>query len=126
MTTKFKRLLPIIAFSLLPTFFIWLPFFLRLKSVWGIPLPQDGMATIVANYDGPLFILVAKTLYNPDLVGSFGFNLPAEYYAAHFPLFPLLIRLIGTLIGFPYAMLAVTSVSSILAIYFFNKFEPMR
>jgi hypothetical protein len=122
MFTKYKRLLPLIIFSLLPTFLIWTPFFLRFKSFWGIPLPQEGMATIVANYDGPLFIVVAKTLYNPELVGNFGFNLPSEYYAAHFPLFPLLIRGASALAGFPYAMLTVTLTSSILAIYFFNKF----
>ena len=88
MGKKIKDFLPILALSLLPTFFIWLPFFLRLESLWTIPLAQDGMATIVANYDGPLYILIAKTLYNPNLVGNFSFTLPAEYYAAHFPLFP--------------------------------------
>ena len=89
MGKKIRHFLPIVVLSLLPTVLIWLPFFLRLKTFWGIPLPQDGMATIVANYDGPLFIVVAKTLYNPELVGNFSFILPAIYYAAHFPLFPL-------------------------------------
>jgi Gpi18-like mannosyltransferase len=122
MVKKYKSLLPIIALSLLPTFLIWLPFFLRLKNFWNIPLPQDGLATIVANYDGPLFIVVAKTLYNPELVGSFGFNLPAEYYAAHFPAYSILIRIFATIINFPYAMLSVTIISSIVATYFFSKF----
>lgn len=80
------------------------------------------MAAIVANYDGPLYIVVAKTLYNPDLIGGFGFNLPSEYYAAHFPLFPYLIKTFAAPFGFPYSMLFVTLMSSILAIYFFYLF----
>lgn len=122
MAGKIRKFIPLFAISLLPTLLIWLPFYLRLKSFWRIPLSQDGMATIVANYDGPLYLVVAKTLYNPQLVGDFSFTLPAEYYAAHFPLFPILTRLLGGLLGFPYAMLTITLVSSILAIYFFSKF----
>jgi Gpi18-like mannosyltransferase len=79
------------------------------------------MATVVANYDGPLFIVVAKSLYNPEIIGQFAFNLPAIYYAAHFPLYPLLIKPFATIIGYPYSMLFVTVISSVAAIYFFNK-----
>ena len=123
MKGKLQGLLPIIALSLLPTLLIWLPFYLRMSEFWNIPLPQNGMGTIVANYDGPLFLVVAKTLYNPELIGqSFQFPLPDIYYSAHYPLFPMLIRLLGFVINFPYAMLAVTLSSSALAIYFFQKF----
>lgn len=108
--------------ALVPTFLIWLPFILRMGNFWSIPLPQNGMATIVANFDGPLYLVAAKTLYNKVLIGAnFQFPLPTEYYTAHFPLFPLLIRLFGLVTNYPYAMLTVTIVSSILAIYFFMK-----
>ena len=119
MAARLRQVLLIALISVLPTLFIWLPFFFRIPKVWGIPLPLDGMATIVANYDGPLFIVVAKTLYNPNLVGAFQFDLPAVYYAAHFPLFPLLIKAFAAIFGFPYSMLFVTVASSILATYFF-------
>jgi hypothetical protein len=80
------------------------------------------MATIVANYDGPLYLVVAKTLYNKALISTnYQFPLPTEYYAAHFPLFPLLIKTVGVFITYPYAMLIVTLLSSALAIYFFDK-----
>ena len=79
------------------------------------------MATVVANYDGPLYLAVAKSMYSESALNSFEFSLPQEYYAAHFPLFPLLIRLFGYLIGYPYAMLLITLLSSILAIYFFYR-----
>ena len=122
MRTKLKAFWPIILMSLLPTFLIWLPFFLRLESFWTIPLPQNGMATIVANYDGPLYLVIAKTLYNKTLItANYAFSLPVEYYAAHLPLFPWLIRLFSPILGYPYAMLGITITSSVLALYFFNK-----
>ncbi len=122
MVSKFKEVAAILVISILPTLFLWIPFFFRLQSVWGIPIPQNGMGTIVANYDGPLYLVVAKTLYNPDLLGNFEFGLPSSYYAAHFPLFPSLIRVFSSIFGFPYSMLFVTAVSSILAVYFFSQF----
>lgn len=118
---KVKDALAVVSLTVIPTLLVWLPFFLRLKTFWSIPLPQDGMATIVANYDGPLYIVAAKTLYNPQMIKElFEFPLPAEYYAAHFPLFPLLIRFFSFVMGYPYAMLAVTLLSSVLAIYYFK------
>jgi Gpi18-like mannosyltransferase len=109
-------------FSLIPTILIWLPFFLRIPVFWSIPLPTNGLATIVSNYDGPLYLVAAKTMYNKSLIEtSFQFPLPTEYYTAHFPLFPVLIRLFGIITNYPYAMLIVTLISSIIAIYFFNR-----
>jgi len=122
MISRLKGLLPIIIISFLPTLLIWLPFFARLKSLWGIPLPPGGMATIVANYDGPLFMVVAKTFYNPEAIKNlFQFPLPVEYYAAHFPLFPILIKSLSFLLNLPYSMLTITLASSFLALYFFKK-----
>lgn len=119
---KIKELLVIAFLSLVPTLLVWLPFYLRLTSFWGIPLNQGGMAAIVANYDGPLYLVVAKTLYNIEAIkSSFQFPLPTEYYASHFPLFPLLIRVFSVLFGYPYSMLIVTLVSSFFAIYLFYK-----
>lgn len=122
MRKKIGALSLILAFSLIPTLLIWIPFYLRLPSFWSIPLPQNGMATIVSNYDGPLYLVVAKTLYSKILIAAnYQFPLPTEYYAAHFPLFPLLIKAVGTVMNYSYAMLAVTLLSSILALYFFEK-----
>jgi len=122
MKTKLKAFWPIILLSLVPTFLIWLPFFLRLETFWTIPLPQNGMATIVANYDGPLYLVIAKTFYNKALItANYAFSLPVEYYAAHLPLFPLLIAIFSSIFGYPYAMLGITLASSILALYFFQK-----
>lgn len=123
MKKRLTNFIPVLMISILPTLLIWVPFFFRVEKFWNIPLTKDGMATIVANYDGPLYIVVAKTLYNPQMIKDmFSFNLPTQYYAAHFPLFPVLIKPFAPIFGFPYAMLFVTVLSSFLAIYFFNIF----
>lgn len=115
-----KDLLTTALISLIPTLILWLPFALKLESFWNIPLPTGGMSTIIANYDGPLYIVVAKTLYNIDQIKQlFSFPLPVEYYAAHFPLFPLLIKTFALILGYPYALITVTVVSSALAFYYF-------
>ena len=122
MGKKIKELLFFLAITIFPTFLVWMPFFFRFKSFWGIPLPQEGMATIVANYDGPLFLVVAKSLYATSIINSFPLTLPSIYYAAHFPIYPLLIRISSSVFGYPYAMLAMTIFGSFLSVYFFNLF----
>ncbi len=121
MKEKIKNLVIISLFSLIPTILIWLPFFLRIGSFWHVRLPQSGLATVVSNYDGPLYLIVAKTLYNKEAIKTnFQFPLPTEYYPAHFPLFPILIRTFTLLTNYPYSMIFVTLISSILALYFFH------
>ncbi len=65
--------------------------------------------TVYANYDGPLYIVVAKTFYNPSAIQSLqvGLNLTAEYFAAHLPLYPAFIALTGPIIGYLRAMIFV-------------------
>jgi hypothetical protein len=109
--------------SIITTIILWLPFFLRLETFWGIDLRKEGMATIVANYDGPYYIVAAKSLYDPEIIQqSFNFNLEPIYYSAHYPLFPLLIRGVATafpFLGYPYAMMLVTIITSVFAIWMF-------
>ncbi|MBI2008233.1 hypothetical protein HYS82_01095 [Candidatus Amesbacteria bacterium] len=63
-------------------------------AVWTVV----GMKTVYQNYDGPYYAAVAKCFYNKDCLGkSFDFPLKLEYYPAHFPLYPALIRLIGVI-----------------------------
>lgn len=121
--------------SLLPTLLLWLPFILRMEEVWSIPISPDGMATVIANYDGPLYLVIAKSLYNLEVIQSnFQFPLPLEYYAAHFPLFPVIIRLVGEFyhlisgfsFGYPWAMLTVTVLSSVMTTYYFYKLAELE
>lgn len=125
-----RRIGAVVALAVLPTLLLWLPFILHLEEVWSIPLTRGGMANVIANYDGPLYIVIAKSLYNLELIQTqFSFPLPLEYYAAHFPLFPALIRLVGEFLhlisgdsfGYPWAMLIVTLLSSVFSTYYFYK-----
>lgn len=123
MKQKLGRFLLIAVISFLPTLALWLPFILRVTSVWGIPLPEEGLGIVVRNYDGPLYIAVAKSFYDPEIIkNTFQFNLPTEYYAAHFPLYPALIRIGAVVSNYPYSMLAVTLISSVICIYYFYLF----
>ena len=112
--------------TLIPTLLVWLPFILKIDNVLGIPLAKNGLQTIVSNYDGPLYMVVAKSFYSPQIIKeSFAFPLPVEYYAAHFPLFPLLIRVVSVITYAPYAMLIVTVSSAFLAHLYFYKLANM-
>src|SRR3989344_4442533 len=120
---RYKYFLVLAAASILTTVAVWLPFLLRLDSFWGISLPRDGMATIVANYDGLFYIVAAKSWYDPAAItGQYPFQLEPIYYSAHYPLYPLLIRGVATIfpfLGYPYAMIITTLVSGILAVIMF-------
>ena len=75
MGTKIKNFAALLGLSLIPTLLIWIPFALRIETFWGIPLGKEGMATIVANYDGPLFLVIAKTFYNLETIAlSYSFR----------------------------------------------------
>lgn len=115
-------LLTILLAALIPTILVWSPFFFQFEEVFGVPVAKGGMSTVIANYDGPLYIVVAKSLYNNEFIrNTFSFPLPVQYYAAHFPLYPLLIRLFAPILGYPYSMIFVTLISSVLAFFFFYK-----
>ena len=127
MKKKIKDLIFICLITIIPTLLIWLPFFAKIENFWTIPLGKEGMATVVANYDGPLYIVVAKSLYNTEVIKQItSFPLPVEYYAAHFPLYPLLIRTLATFLGFPYSMLLSTVLSSIFCVYYFYKLAKIE
>ena len=109
--------------SLFSTFVVWLPFFLRLSHFWKMSLPNDGMATIMKNFDGLYYVVIAKSFYRPEVTsGLFSFPLPAIYYAAHFPFYPILIRFFAPLLGYLWSMLSVNLVASILAAVIFYLF----
>ena len=106
--------------AMAPSFVLWAPFYFRFETVWGIPIATEGMQTVVSNYDGPLYIVIAKTFYNLTAIAqNFSFPLPLEYYAAHFPLYPLIIAILGQLTGYPWGMLFATQLSAVFATIMF-------
>lgn len=120
---KYKPHLILAILSLVTTLSVWTPFFFRIDNILGLKISKDGMATIVANYDGPFYIVAAKSLYNPEIIANnFSFDLEPIYYSAHYPLYPLLIRGLATafpLLGYPYSMILVTTLTGITAVWIF-------
>src|SRR5690242_11955849 len=111
-----KQLSIVAAVSVLSLFVFWLPFFARAHTFWGIDFGGHGTETIVQNFDGLNYLAVAKTLYDPTLLDQqfAGFGNPPIYYAAHFPLYPLLIRALDTIVTGPQALLLSIVISNAL------------
>lgn len=90
------------------------------------------MQYIYRNFDGPLYIVPAKTLYNPKAISNLGVELPLseKYFAAHLPFYPLMIRLFSPFFGYLKSMLFVNLLSTIFLVSFFyfllKKFKLSR
>ena len=87
---------------------------------------RGQFSTIYRHFDGPLYIIPAKTAYNPDSFKKIDREptLPHNpfYYAAHLPLYPFFIALGASLIGYLKSMIAVTVLSTIFLAWFFYFF----
>jgi hypothetical protein len=101
-----KHLFLLVAISLISTLIVWLPFSFR-----------NQMTKVFANFDGPNYIIIAKCGYNPDCIRTkFSLPLPLEYYPAHFPGYPLMIKAFDFFLPGWWAMIATNLVFSSLMI----------
>lgn len=122
-----KKTIPLlVCISLLSLVTFWLPFLLKLGVFWGIDFGQQGMNVVVQNFDGLNFLVVAKSIYQPAVIESINQsfltgNTPL-YFSAHFPLFALLVKLFGTIMSLPNALLVTIIFSNILLVYGLYRF----
>lgn len=110
--------------TILATLVVWLPFVLKIQNLpgWGLDFSK-GMKAVWSNYDGPNYLVVAKTWYDKEVVRSaFSSPLPLEYYPAHLPLYPALIKVFDLFLPGPWAMLLVTLAGVVLSSFIFYKF----
>lgn len=100
----------VIGVILLSTFIAWIPFLFGFDSWYGIDFSNASFLTVYQHYDGLLYIVPAKTLYNNSLYESLKLEqgLTWNYYAAHLPLYPIFIAGFAVLVGHLKAMLLVT------------------
>src|SRR3990167_3320362 len=122
MSKTLKDISLIVSATLIVTILIWLPHVLRL-NFYGLNF-SEGFNTIYRNFDGIEYIIIAKSFYNPEAIATLPQSLSASYYAAHFPLYSLLILLFTPFLGFLKSMLFVTLIStigSVIAFYFLLK-----
>jgi len=116
--SNIKNISIIISIAVFSSLVLYLPFFLKLSKWFGLTISEPGMLTIYKHFDGPLYIIPAKTLYDPKLIESLKLELPlpAGYFAAHLPLYSLLIRLFSAVVGYLHSPVAVNLIfSAILA-----------
>ncbi|MEK7597831.1 MAG: hypothetical protein AAB441_04270 [Patescibacteria group bacterium] len=61
-----------------------------------------GFLNIYKHYDGPLYIIPAKTFYNPKEIDNLHVTTGSSnnYFAAHLPLYPILIRGLKELLNY--------------------------
>lgn len=117
-----KRLylaLAVIIFSIV----VWLPFVTKITLPgWGMDF-SDGTKILWQNYDGPNYLIVEKTWYNIEAIKTkFSSPLPAEYYPAHFPLYPVVISLFDPFFKGPSAMLLATLLGSVLCFLMYYRY----
>ncbi len=118
MTTKFKDLSILAALTVLLTFLIWLPHILATPNFWGLNFSQ-GFGVIYRNYDGVEYITIAKTFYRPELIAQIPQSLSANYYAAHFPGYSVLILALSPLLGFLKSMLFISLAFTVFSAWIF-------
>ncbi len=114
MSKTIKDLLILIVTTIFLSFIIWLPHFFRISNFYNLNF-SEGFANIYRNYDGIEYIVIAKTFYAPKLIASLPQTLSANYYAAHFPGYALLILLFSTVLGFLKSMLFISMLFTIFS-----------
>lgn len=114
---------------LFSTFVLWLPFLTRLNSWTGFHNQNLDFHYIYKHYDGPLYIIAAKSLYDPKIIDNLRKeNIPdSKYFAAHLPLYPLLIRIFAPLTGYLKSMVGVNLLATLslalFLLYFLKKLK---
>ncbi len=82
------------------------------------------MGYIYKNFDGPLYIVPAKTFYHPKAISNLKIELPLPeiYFAAHLPFYPFLIRFFSPIFGYLKSMIFVNLLATVFLTYFFYFF----
>ncbi len=117
------KLLTVLISVTILSFLVWLPFGARATlPLWKLDF-SEGPIALWKNYDGPNYLIVAKTWYNKELIKKeFSAPLPVEYYPAHLPLYPAIISIFDTFMPGPNAMLVATFLGSLLCFGMFYKY----
>jgi len=117
-------LVTIITVTLVSSFLLYLPFATNSLAYFGFNVENRGMQYVYQNYDGVLYLVPAKSWYDPKAIENMGleFNLPLEYYAAHLPLYPLFIAVAAPLVGYLQSMIGINLLFSVLLALFFYYF----
>ncbi len=114
----YRDLLIITAATLISVFLIWIPHILKLPNFLGLDFSQ-GFQTIYRNFDGLEYVFIAKTLYFPNAFAALPQSMPAEYFAAHFPGYSLLMLAVAPIFGYLKSMILVPLLFTTLSAFAF-------
>lgn len=115
------NLIRLLSLTFLTCLFFWLIFYFNLPRFLGFPVVS--LETIYQNYDGPNYLAISKCGYKFEcLAKSFALPLPLEYYPAHLPGYPALIKFFDFFTTGPKAMLLATLSGSLFLTYAFYQF----
>jgi len=120
----YKDAILIIAVTLVSSFVLYMPFLLKQDNWIGLHIEEKSMNTIYKHYDGPLYIVPAKSWYNPKVIEALHTELSLgwEYYAAHLPLYPVFIALFAGVMNHLQAMLVTNLLFTVFLALFFYYF----
>ena len=127
---KYKSQILLTLITLCCSLFFYLAFYKNLPQK--LAFPETNLETIYANYDGPNYMIIAKCGYNKDCIRyNFSLPLPLEYYPAHLPGYPLIIKLFSFISSsIPKALILSSVFGSVLltpsSTYFLNYFSRKR
>ena len=118
---KYRPYFLLLLINIVSTFFFWFLFYKNIPAKIGFP--SSSLETIFANYDGPNYMVVTKCGYQKSCIGPhFSLPLPLEYYPAHLPGYPLIVKYLSFYTATPKAMLLATLIGSLLLTIFSYKF----
>jgi hypothetical protein len=119
---KISKSIILVGLAVLSVFLVWLPFYLRLTNFWGLDF-SEGVFVLWKNFDGPNYLIIAKTWYDKFLISrNFSNPLPLEYYPAHWPLYPAVIYLLDLFLPGPWAMLLASLLGVVIFYLVLYKF----
>lgn len=104
---------------LVSTLVLWLPFILRIKNWFGFTIADPNFLYIYKHYDGPLYVIPAKTFYQPHLIDLLDLGFLSKYFAAHLPLYPIFIGFFSLVFGYLKAMVFTNILFTIILAMFF-------
>ena len=76
-----------------------------------LPSLLGDASALVRHFDGPNYLVVAKTLYRPTDTNPLpGYVTTPQYFAVHLPLYPLAVRVAAAVTGWEAGLLVTTAV----------------
>ncbi len=118
-----KRIFYLVAAVVLFSLLVLTPFLTKtVLPGWGLDF-SAGTKILWQNYDGPNYLIIEKTWYDKNAISKdFSNPLPAEYYPAHFPLYPAIVGVFDFFLKGPTAMLLATLLGVLLCFLMFYRY----